>query len=416
MNLSATGLRRQPFKTHGAPSVLVPYASQNAAIRFLNGTCRNDHGLGLFHGPPLSGKTSIIRHFRASLPKDFASAVVEGAGMRAHELLRHVLHQFGYDLDLRSTNERFNMVKVFAMQQTAHGCAPLLVVEKAHQLKPDALEALCELAALTVNGKSAVRMILVSEKPMLPIMRSKAMQPISRRMTGKFLLRPLTRQETTEYLYKKLVSGGCSDPARVIPQRVCDALHAASGGWPGVVDGLALAALAKARTCPLRIEHIPRRPGPPEAPAGVTVLRQPAPRAADTHSAVPRLILTCNGRTLKQIALEKPRLMIGRAEHNDLCIKHEFVSRQHAIFVRSRGMTLLLDLRSRNGTYVNGRRVASLVLVDNDIVSFGEHRIKFVDPTAKRRMTLKSAGIDETTISKSIGDLRTVMKRLKIVS
>ena len=208
MNLAATGLRRQPFQTHGVPSVLVPYASLQAALRFLNKTCRHDHGLGLFHGPPLSGKTSIIRHFVASLPMGFPAAVVSEAGVRAHELLQGVLHQFGYDLDLRSTSERFNMVKVFAMQQTSHGCAPLLVVEKTHQLKPDALEALCELASLEVNGKSAVRMILVSEKPMLSILRSRAMRPIAQRMTDKFLLRPLTRQETTAYVYKKLVSGG----------------------------------------------------------------------------------------------------------------------------------------------------------------------------------------------------------------
>jgi type II secretory pathway predicted ATPase ExeA len=417
MNLAATGLRRQPFQTHGTPSILVPYASQQAALRFLNSTCRNAHGLGLFHGPPLSGKTSIIRHFTASLPKDFAAAVVHGAGLRAHELLQDVLHQFGYDLDLPSTNERFNMVRVFAMQQTANGCAPLLVVEKAHQLKPDALEALCEFAAMTVNGKSALRMILVSEKPMLPIMQSKAMRPISQRMTGKFLLRPLTREETATYVHRKLISGGCSDPARVVPRRVCDALHAASGGWPGVVDGLTLAALAKAKSCPIRVEHVPRRPGPVEAPAGVTVLRQPqAPRrAVEARNSAPRLILTSNGRTLEQIALDKPRLMVGRADHNELCIKHEFVSRQHAIFLRSHGMTLLLDLKSRNGTCVNGKRIASLVLVNNDVVSIGEHRIKFIDPAARQRTTLKGAGFDETTIAKSIGDLRDVMGRMKIV-
>jgi len=411
MNLAATGLRRQPFQTRGVPSVLVPYASLQAALRFLNNTCRHDHGLGLFHGPPLSGKTSIIRHFVASLPMGFPAAVVTEAGVRAHELLQDVLHQFGYDLDLHSTNERFNMVKVFAMQQTSHGCAPLLIVEKTHQLKPDALEALCELAALTVNGKSAVRMILVSEKPMLSILRSKAMRPIAQRMTDKYLLRPLTRQETTAYVYKKLLSGGCSDPARVIPQQVCDALHAASGGWPGVVDGLALAALAKAKSCPLRVGHVPRRPGPVEAPAGVTVLKQTGRR-----KPVPQLILTCNGRTLRRIAFGKARMMIGRADHNDLCIKHDFVSRQHAILIRSHGMTLLLDLKSRNGTFVNGKRVASLVLVNDDIVSFGEHRIKFIDPTARQRTTLKGAGFDETTIAKSIGDLREVMSRLKIVS
>ena len=108
--------------------------------------------------------------------------------------------------------------------------------------------------------------------------------------------------------------------------------------------------------------------------------------------------------------------MIGRADHNDLCIKHDFVSRQHAILIRSHGMTLLLDLKSRNGTFVNGRRVASLVLVNDDVVSLGEHRIKFVDPSARQRTTLKGAGFDETTIAKSIGDLREVMSRLKIVS
>ncbi len=416
MNLAATGLRRQPFQTHGVPSVLVPYESQKAAFRFLNSTCRHDHGLGLFHGPPLSGKTSIIRHFRTLLPKDFATAVVEGEGLGAHALLRHVLHQFGYDLDLRSTTERFNMVKVFAMQQTSHGCAPVLVIEKAHQLKPDALEALCELATLSVNGRSAVRMILVSEKPMLSILRSKAMLPISQRMTGKFLLRPLTRQETTIYVYRKLLCGGCADPRLVFPQRVCDALHAASGGWPGVIDGLALAALAKAKSCPVKVNQIPRRPGPVEAPAGVTVLQQPGRRTADRPSSFPQLILTCNGRTLRQIPFDKPRLMIGRADHNDLCIKHDFVSRQHAIFIRSQGMTLLLDLKSRNGTFVNGKRVASLVLVNDDVLTLGEHRIKFIDPAARQRTTLKGAGFDETTIAKSIGDLREVMSRLKIVS
>ena len=153
MNLAATGLRRQPFRTGGAPSVLVPYASHQAAVQFLDDTRRNNHGLGLFQGPPLSGKTSIIRRFTASLPKDQATALVDGAGMRAPALLKDILHQFGYDLELRSTKERLNMVKVFAMQQTTIDHAPLLIVEKANQLKPDALDVLCELATLRVNGK-----------------------------------------------------------------------------------------------------------------------------------------------------------------------------------------------------------------------------------------------------------------------
>jgi type II secretory pathway predicted ATPase ExeA len=418
MDLAAIGLRRQPFQAHETPAVLVPYASQQAALRFLDGTRSNNHGLGLFHGPRLSGKTSIIRHFTGSLPKDQAVAVVEGAGMRASVLLQDVLHQFGYDLELRSTNERLNMVRVFAMQQTTIDHAPLLILEKANQLKPDALEVLCELAALTVKGKSAVRMILVSDQPMLPIVQSEAMQPISQRITGSFLLRPLTRQETTKYVYMKLMSGGCRNPAKVFPQRVCEALHAASRGRPGMVDRLTRMALVKATKCPVGIEHIPRRPGHPDATEGVTVLRPPKSkrRAVEGHKAVPRLILTSEGKTLKQITLDKSRLMIGRAEHNDLSIDHELISRHHAIFIRNGSTTFVLDLKSRNGTYVNGEQVSGQVLINNDIVSIGRYRIKFIDPAARRRTTLKGAGIDETTIAKSIGDLREVMKRLRIVS
>jgi type II secretory pathway predicted ATPase ExeA len=418
MDLADAGLRRQPFQSQGAPSVLVPYASQQAALRFLDDTRRNNHGLGLFQGPPLSGKTSIICHFAASLPKDQATALVDGAGKRAPVLLKDVLHKFGYDLELRSTNERLNMIKVFATQQTSNDHAPLLIVEKANQLKPDALEVLCELAALRVKSNSAVRMILVSDQPMLPIIQSEAMQPISQRVTGTFLLRPLTRQETTTYVYKKLISGGCSEPAKVFSLGACNALHAASAGWPGRIDRLTLMALSKAKKCPVGIEHITRRSKPANATASVTVLRRPKSKrpAVDGGKTVPKLIVTSMGKTLKQITLDKSRLMIGRAEHNDLCVKHQLISRQHAIFVRSGSTTFVLDLKSRNGTYVNGKRVSGHVLVNNDIVSIGEHRIKFIDPRATRRTTLKGTGLDETTIAKSIGDLREVMKRLRIVS
>ena len=63
-------------------------------------------------------------------------------------------------------------------------------------------------------------------------------------------------------------------------------------------------------------------------------------------------------------------------------------------------------MRSRNGTYVNNERVQSRVLVNNDIVSLGDHRLKFVDPSATRRTSLRGAGWDDTTLAESIRDSR----------
>lgn len=273
MKLSDTGLRRQPFLTHGKPLALVPYASQQAAIRFLDETRSNRRGLGLFHGPPLSGKTSIIRQFAERHSNDCAAAVVDGAGKGVADFLDEILRQFGYDLQLATANERFNMIRVFAMQQTANNRAPLLVIENAHAMTPVTLETLCELAEFSVRGKSALRIVLASDRSIQPIVRAPAMQPVSKRVTGRFVLQPLTRKETATYVYKKLISGGCRKPQAVVPPPVCDRLHAVSGGWPGVVDCLAVMAIASADACPIRHEHILHRPDPQTA-ANFNILRR----------------------------------------------------------------------------------------------------------------------------------------------
>lgn len=407
MNLEDSGLHRQPFRARGAPLVLVPYAAQRAAVRFLNDTWSNDHGMGLFHGPPLSGKTSIIRQFKSSLTDHYGVAVVNAAGMETNALLHEVVEQFGYELDLDS-DESFNMIKVFAKQQAANDRAPLLVIENAHALGPVAMETLCELADLEVDSKSALRMVLASDRPMLPIVRAPAMQSISSRVTGEFLLKPLTPKETARYLYRKLSSGGCTNPRRVFPKPVCQRLYEASAGWPGMVDRLAMLTMANAEGCPVHPDDVPRLTQPAKLPKSVVALAQSASKRAPDNKAhsVPHLIVTCRGKTLHRVAMDTPRLMIGRNKINDLCVNDDMISRQHLILLRNDKATIVVDLKSKNGTSVNGKRVASQVLINNDVIKLGDHRIKFVHPTAGRRTTVRGAGWDEDTISKSVKALR----------
>ena len=412
MKLADTGLRRQPFRTDGRPLEVVSYTSHDAAVQFLNCTLNDDHGLSLFHGPPLSGKTSIIRSFTNSLPLDFTFAVVDCAGIGSDTMMRYILSQFGYDRGFESTSERFSMIKVVAMQQAASGCAPLLIIENAHAMSPIALETICEFADLTVDGKSALRIILVSDRPMMPIIQAPAMQSISNRVTGKFLLQPLKRNETTNYIHTKLMSGGCDKPQAIVPPDVCNRLHLVSGGWPGLIDQLTLMALSKADQCPLRIDDIPQQP-PLKAPPVLTKLVPSATKkeSGKRSKSVPHLILTLHRKTLKRLALDKPRMVVGRNEPCDLIIVDEWISRHHAALFRKGGTTIIVDLKSKNGTYVNGKRVVSQALINNDIISIGDHRIKFLDPASTRRTPLRGSQWDETTISKSIDKFRDIVTR-----
>lgn len=70
---------------------------------------------------------------------------------------------------------------------------------------------------------------------------------------------------------------------------------------------------------------------------------------------------------------------IGRSDDNDLMISDRWISRNHAMMQRTEaGEFYLIDLGSRNGTFVNGRRVSIPVTLKNgDRITFGETEIDF---------------------------------------
>ncbi len=406
MELTAAGLREQPFRTQGDPITIVPWEGHLAALDFCSATLAHRDGLGLLHGPPLSGKSTLLREFTRTSHDDAAFAVVDGAGLETNALLKDILGQFGYEFEFNSTNELINMLKVFARQQAAAGRPPLLVIENTHAMVPAALGTLCDLVSLRVRDQSALKFILASDRSLAAMVKAPAMAPIARRQTGSFELAPMTDFETKNYVYTKMRAGGCSTPARVFPEDVCLELHAASNGWPGVIERLVLLALSKAPKPPVTSELVVQ----PDAAGDLTALRDlECDWAIDRESPPPVLYVSYNGELLRELVLDRPRLLVGRSEHNELRISSRFVSRHHALFVRHGNATFLMDLNSTNGTFVNSRRISNLMMRNDDVVQLGNYRIKFADPTATERATLDDPGLSETIVMKSLDDMRRLL-------
>ncbi len=62
---------------------------------------------------------------------------------------------------------------------------------------------------------------------------------------------------------------------------------------------------------------------------------------------------------------------VGRGLTADVRVEEQRVSRTHAILVRHGHQTRLLDNRSANGTFVNGRRIVATNITDGDVVRIG---------------------------------------------
>jgi pSer/pThr/pTyr-binding forkhead associated (FHA) protein len=238
-------------------------------------------------------------------------------------------------------------------------------------------------------------------------MAAQAMAPIAKRVVQDFHLRPMNRDETRQYLHSKLSAAGSDYPEFVFPDEVCRDIWRASGGWPGIVDRVALLALAQTDTLPVALLHVEH----PALPAGTWADNGNSDLAPDeiVPPAPPRLIVTNNGSVMSDLTLEKARALIGRSEHNDISINSRFVSRHHALLVRHGASTFLMDLNSTNGTFVNSKRVSNHVLLHDDVITLGHHRIKFYDPCATTRGKLDGVEFADTVIMKTLEDMRSLL-------
>ena len=85
------------------------------------------------------------------------------------------------------------------------------------------------------------------------------------------------------------------------------------------------------------------------------------------------IIIQEKGGEQRRMVFNKPEVTIGRVQGNDIVLPKGNVSKRHARIVLKDGKFIIVDLKSTNGTYVNGRKITSpLVVKDSDKIYVGD--------------------------------------------
>jgi hypothetical protein len=92
---------------------------------------------------------------------------------------------------------------------------------------------------------------------------------------------------------------------------------------------------------------------------------------------VATLSIASGGKTIAEITLDRPRMVLGRDQSCDISLDSSYVSRYQNLFMATRDGWLLIDLNSTNGCFVNGRRVTEHKLRDGDLITLGQHHVRF---------------------------------------
>jgi FHA domain-containing protein len=85
------------------------------------------------------------------------------------------------------------------------------------------------------------------------------------------------------------------------------------------------------------------------------------------------------GEDARLLRIEEEITHIGRGPDAEIRFDDHRVSRDHAILVRHGRHLRLLDNRSANGTFVNGRRISAITVSDGDVIDLGPVRMQYVE-------------------------------------
>lgn len=129
------------------------------------------------------------------------------------------------------------------------------------------------------------------------------------------------------------------------------------------------------------------------------------------HTAAPWLEHTSRGGGVERVEITRLPFVIGRSETCDLPVNSSRVSREHAVIQADGARFSIKDLKSTNGTLVNGNRVTEIRLTDGDLLVIADSEFCFRMPGSAdcRRTATQVLDRPDTEVEEGSDDVRALL-------
>lgn len=194
------GFTRLPFDKDIPPDSLFVTESQQELAARLTFLLRQ-HGMGLVTGDIGSGKSTAMRSFTAQLdPNRYLVIYLPNPTIGMSGLYRDILtalhHQPPFSKPRIIAAIRAALAE---LTQTKHRF-PLLVIDEAHLLPPQAFEQFRLLLSTHMDSQSLASLLLIGQPNLRDILRLATNQAFYQRLTVRYHLHPLDLQNTIAYI------------------------------------------------------------------------------------------------------------------------------------------------------------------------------------------------------------------------
>lgn len=246
MYTSYFGLEEKPFSIAPNPDYLFMSDRHREALNHLTYGLGDTGGFVLLTGEVGTGKTTISRCLMDNLPENTQAAFILNPTLSSQELLATICDEL--KIRYRKTGATLktltDKIQQKLLKNHSENINTLLIVDEAQHLQPEVLEQLRLLTNLETNTKKLLQVILIGQPELQQLLQRRDLRQLAQRITARYHLLPLNKQEVEQYLKHRLSVAKCF--RNIFDKSAVSAIHKTCKGIPRLMNLLAERSLINA--------------------------------------------------------------------------------------------------------------------------------------------------------------------------
>jgi type II secretory pathway predicted ATPase ExeA len=189
------------------------------------------------------GKSTLIRKFEASLPKDdYTLLYLSDSKLTPRWFYKGMLDQLGLESKFYRGDAKRQLQKEIELIRGLHGKRVVCVLDEAHLLEKETIEEFRFLLNYKFDSMSPMALILVGQNELWDDkLRLKRYAAVRQRIDINCFLPHLDRSETEKYIHSHLEYAECEQ--ELFTARAVDEIYKISSGIPRIINRICEKAL-----------------------------------------------------------------------------------------------------------------------------------------------------------------------------
>ena len=225
-----------PFRMTPDSAYFYPSREHNEILDSLQYAIDQKEGFSVVVGEPGTGKTTILR-ILVDHWKDRADiALIMTPRLAPEEFLQAVLEDIHADLKALNKNEMLKAFRDILLEHAQIGKRVIIIVDEAQDLPDETLEELRLLSNLETEKEKLLQIMLIGQPELKKRLQADHLRQLNQRVSVRATLKPLTKEETRDYLHFRLIKAGKGGSMLTFEESARNAIYTYSKGIPRLIN------------------------------------------------------------------------------------------------------------------------------------------------------------------------------------